>query len=115
MVPYFDKLLIFGDFNVHLCCPSHPLVKEFLQIIDSFNLTMSITEATHKQGHTLDLVISAGLSVSNIDIDEICVSDHKPVLFNTVLNTLKVNVKSCDRPIRSVNSTTSKHFEDAFF
>lgn len=63
----------------------------------------------------LDLVISAGFPVSNIEFDEICVSDHKPVLFNTVLNTSKVNVKSCDRPIRSVNSATSKHFKDAFF
>jgi len=39
--------------------------------------------------------------------------NHKPVLFN-VLNTSKVNVKSCGCPIWSVNSATSKQFEDAF-
>lgn len=89
-------------------------LSSFGYLIDSFNLTLSVTESTHKQGHTLDLVISAGLSVSNIEIDEICRSDHKPVLFNTVLNTSKVNIKSCDRPIQSVNSATSKQFEDAF-
>ncbi len=24
-----DSLLILGDFNIHICCPEKPLVKEF--------------------------------------------------------------------------------------
>lgn len=41
-----DNLLIVGDFNIHLCCPSKPLVKEFVQLIDSFNLLISIWSYT---------------------------------------------------------------------
>lgn len=51
LVPVDDKLLIVGDFNIHVCCPSHSLVSEFLQIIDSFNLVLSKSNPTHEKGH----------------------------------------------------------------
>lgn len=68
IVPTVDKLLILGDFNIHVCCPSHHLVKEFLQLIDSFDLIQHINGPTHEHGHTIDLVLTYGLSVCNIDI-----------------------------------------------
>ncbi len=59
----FDKFLIVGDFNIHVCCPADPLVKDFLNIIDSFNLEQSVKVPTHEHGHTLDLVLSYGISL----------------------------------------------------
>ena len=50
-----EHLLIIGDFNIHVCCDSRPLVKDFLNLIDSFNLTQSVTVPTQEKGHTLDL------------------------------------------------------------
>lgn len=80
LVPFYDKLLILGDFNIHVCCPSHPLINKFLQIIDSFNLVLSVSKPMHDKVHLLDLVISLGLSVTSLQIDDFCLSDHKPVL-----------------------------------
>lgn len=37
-----NRLLILGDFNIHFCCPSKPTIKEFLQIIDTFNFIQSV-------------------------------------------------------------------------
>ena len=31
----YDRVLILGDFNIHLCCPSHSLTSHFLDLIDS--------------------------------------------------------------------------------
>lgn len=58
-----DRILILGDFNIHVCCPSNALAKDFLNLINSFNLVQSVTGPTHEHGHTLDLVLSYGLSV----------------------------------------------------
>ncbi len=53
IVPTVDKLLILVDINIHVCCLSHYLVKEFMQLIDSFDLVQHINEPTHTQGHTI--------------------------------------------------------------
>lgn len=37
IMPLYDRVLLVGDFNIHVCCPDKPLVKEFLSLIDSFN------------------------------------------------------------------------------
>lgn len=70
-----------------MCCPSHPLVDEFLQINGTFNLVLSVSKPAHDKGHILDLVISLGLSVTNRQIDDFCLSDHKPVLFIVTLSS----------------------------
>ncbi len=59
-----DELLIVGDFNIHICCPSKHLVSDLLCLVDSFNLIQSVLGPTHQRGHTLDLVLSSGFSVS---------------------------------------------------
>lgn len=60
----YVRFLIIGDFNIHVCCESKPLVNDCLSLIDSFNLTQSVTGPTHEKGHTLDLVLSYGLWIS---------------------------------------------------
>lgn len=35
----YDRLVIVGDFNVRVCGESKPLLRDFLNLIDSFNLT----------------------------------------------------------------------------
>ena len=37
MVKY-DHITICGDFNVHVCCESQPLTRDFLNLLDSFSL-----------------------------------------------------------------------------
>lgn len=45
----YDRFLLVGDFNIHVCCPSNSLSKKFLE---SFNLVQWINESTHIHGHT---------------------------------------------------------------
>ncbi len=71
-----DKLLIVGDFNVHVCCSSNPLAKDFLDVIDSFNFVQHVQGPTHEKGHTLDLILSLGLSVGDIETQNSVFSDH---------------------------------------
>lgn len=81
-IPKFNKLLICGDFNIHVCCAANQLANEFKALLDSFGLTQSITAPTHEHGHTLDLVMSHGLSVSLRDIVDTAISDHLPIVFD---------------------------------
>ena len=81
-IPKFDKLLICGDFNINVCCAANQLAIEFKGLLDSFDLTQSVNAPTHEHGHTLDLVISHGLSVSLRGIVVTAISDHLPVVFD---------------------------------
>ena len=35
IVPSADRILIMGDFNIHVCCPGKPIAKEFMNLLDS--------------------------------------------------------------------------------
>lgn len=77
----YECVLIFFDivnFNVHVCCPDNPVVKELLNLIDSFNLVQSVVGSTQERGHTLDLVLLYGLPIPNIEICDAVFSDHMP-------------------------------------
>lgn len=84
-IPKFVHLFICGDFNIHVCCSANQLANEFKGLLDSFGLTQSVNAPTHEHGHTLDLVISLGLSISLRDIVDTVISDHLPVVFDASL------------------------------
>lgn len=75
-----------------MCCPTNSLAKEFFNLIDSFNLTQHVTGPTHNHGHTLDLVLSYGLSVCDIEIVDTVFSDHKSIVFDISLPSIIENV-----------------------
>lgn len=103
-----------GDFNIHVCCPLKPMVKEFLHVIDTFNFVQSVVGPTHNQGHTLDLILSRGFSVNDVVIKDFFLSDHKSINFNIVVSNL-VPQAILERPyIRSFNPSTSDNFMDAY-
>ena len=52
------KTLLMGDFNFHFENLENNNSGKLHDIIDIFNLTQSVTEPTHNQGHLLDLVLS---------------------------------------------------------
>ncbi len=63
-----DRLLVLGDFNIHVCCPSKPMVKNFMSLMDSLNFVQSVSSPTHNRSHTLDLVLTRGFSVHICEI-----------------------------------------------
>ena len=52
------KTLLMGDFNFHFENVENNNSRKLHHIIDMFNLTQSVSEPTHNQGHLLDLVFS---------------------------------------------------------
>ena len=60
-----------GDFNFHVDTCDSGYKTKFLQLLDVFNLNQHTNGSTHKDGHTLDLVISRSDDdiVSNLSID----------------------------------------------
>ncbi len=114
IIPNFDRFLILGDFNVHVCCPSNLLAKDFISLIDSFDLVQLVKSPTHSHGHTLDLVLSRGFSVLDIELGDYSFSDHKPILFTVPLSSPVV--KSCKPACmtRIISSTISDTFSSMF-
>ncbi|KAI2646730.1 RNA-directed DNA polymerase from mobile element jockey [Labeo rohita] len=74
----FDKVLIVGDFNIHVDNTNDALGLAFTDLINSFGVKQNVTGPTHRFNHALDLIISHGIDLTDIDIvpqsDD--VSDH---------------------------------------
>ena len=52
------KLVLLGDFNVHLDKSSEPEAIQLRSLLDSFGMEQHVDGPTHIRGHTLDLVIT---------------------------------------------------------
>lgn len=88
MVTKCDNFLILDDFNIHLCCPSNPVARNFLHLIDSLNLTPSVIGPTQVHGHILDLILTFGILVSSVQIHDVSLSDLWPTIFSTPPSSL---------------------------
>ena len=100
-------ILLVGDFNIHVDTCSSQHSTEFLQLLDSFNLTQHTHGSTHKDRHTLDLVItrSDDSIVSNLTIGSpFVISDHAAVHFQLSLNKPPLDKKIISfRKLRSID------------
>ncbi len=63
-----DKALIVGDFNIHVDNTNDALGLAFTDLINSFGVKQNVTGPTHRFNHTLDLIISHGIDLTDIDI-----------------------------------------------
>lgn len=61
------------------------MVKGFLEVYNSFNLTQPVVGPTHEKGHTLDLGMPHDSNVCEKKICNTGTSDHFPVLFTVTL------------------------------
>ena len=110
----YDRFLLVGDFNVHVCCPSNPLSHEFLNIINDFNLSQWISDSTHILGHTLDLVLSYGFDVTDVVLSDFMISDHKPILFTLSLPELSLSSSTSVNLSRFYSPQFSTNFNLCF-
>ena len=113
-MPKYDRVLIDGDCNIHVCCPENSLARDFLNIIDSFNLMQSVLGPTHEHGHTLDLVLSYGLPVLNLEVCDAFYLDHLPVLFEAAICCPTVKPCAAARRCRVINPSAAAHFSPLF-
>ena len=82
------KVVIAGDFNIHMEDKNNPDTKRFNQVIARYGLIQHISKATHICGGILDLVITRSNACDSLDISEMNViktpttSDHFLVSFS---------------------------------
>ena len=79
---YRHEVIVTGDFNFHMNKPNHPRVKQFNGILDMFDLVQHVNASTHKEGNTLDLIITQrNTNMLNCSVGELH-SDHSCIHFN---------------------------------
>ncbi len=61
----FERILILGDFNIHIDKNDSTMTRDFLSLLDCFDLKQLVDCPTHIKGHTLDLVITNGTFLSH--------------------------------------------------
>ena len=100
------KLLITGDFNIHVNDASDTTALKFLDLLDSFNLIQHINMPTHRNSNTLDLIIARldKQIFCNLSVNDPLISDHFVLHCNLNLAkpTTAVKTVTC-RKIRSVD------------
>nr|XP_049596961.1 uncharacterized protein LOC125981145 [Syngnathus scovelli]XP_049596968.1 uncharacterized protein LOC125981145 [Syngnathus scovelli] len=108
LVTNADNIVIMGDFNIHMNSPSEPPTSAFQTLIDTFGFTQAIQAATHKNGNTLDLVLSRGLATSNIAVlpYTTVLSDHFLIKFE-ILVPCQRQESSQNYSSRNFNSMTA--------
>lgn len=106
-----NHVLIIGDFNIHVNTPNKSLPKAFLSHMDTLGYIQHIHEPTHKDGNTLDLVLSRGITVSHTTVlpYPISLSDHYLLKFQITLPQLpQSNLPSNSTySTRNINDTTA--------
>ena len=76
-------LLIVGDFNLHVDSQNNA-GRRFTGLLHSFNLQQHVNVSTHKNGHTLDLVITREdqTFINNLLVFDPALSDHYVIRCN---------------------------------
>ncbi len=62
-----DKALIVGDFNIHVDNTNDALGLAFADLINSFGVKQNVNGPTDRFNHMLDLIISHGIDLTDID------------------------------------------------
>lgn len=109
----YAKSIILGDFNLHKECTTDTRVLDFSNLLASMDFTQHVNEATHKQGHTLDLVITQGVSIDVTSVSDLTISDHFCVFFTVLVCDV---VKLTERTIkkRYLDADAAENFMNLF-
>ena len=108
-----DKLMIVGDFNIHMNDINNCDTKAFNEMLTNFDCLQHIQCPTHESGHTIDLRItprSTGLNISAAKVDYY-LSDHAFIDFHTSLPKLPL-LKSIvhSRSLARIHKQSFKNF-----
>ncbi len=76
-----------------MCCLSNLLVKDLISLIDSFDLVQLVKSSTHSHGHTLDLVLSRGFSVLDIELGDYSFYANLPIARYILTNMIYKGAK----------------------
>ncbi|KAI5086606.1 hypothetical protein C0J45_23322, partial [Silurus meridionalis] len=107
----FDKVLLVGDFIIHVDNVNDALGLAFVDLLNSFGVKQNVTGPTRRFNHTLNLIISHGADATDFDIlpqsDDI--TDHYLKLYTLPVEQSS-RVSPCYRPGRTIVPTTKDSF-----
>ncbi|KAK6174194.1 hypothetical protein SNE40_017515 [Patella caerulea] len=110
-------LIITGDFNIHVDILSDPVLEKFKDLLQSFGLSQHVISPTHRQGHTLDLVITQiddTLSLERLYVKDPCLSDHNAVHFSLPPDNRPLSAKPVSIQCRKYKSINNSIFTERF-
>lgn len=105
MTTSHNNIIILGDFNIHWDFAGNSSVETFKSLTDTFEMEQHIVTATHRDKHTLDLIMtSSSISshVNNIKAQDIHISDH--YLITCSLKTMKITISRTQKNSRKLKS-----------
>uniref|UniRef100_A0A3Q2P679 Reverse transcriptase domain-containing protein n=1 Tax=Fundulus heteroclitus TaxID=8078 RepID=A0A3Q2P679_FUNHE len=103
-----------GDFNFHVDNPEDRSAKELCDTLRNFNLTQNVKQPTHKQGHILDLIITKGLNISQVNVTDVALSDHFSVTFECIITSDSFSQRDIVRK-RTFKDNATENFIQAYF
>ena len=106
----YDKLLMVGDFNLHIDDENDKNAATFLNVTESYDLTQHVTAPTHNRGHTLDLIFTRSDQklLNNLRVENNLMSDHYWIL-------CKLNIRKPKVTSRTISYRNLKNISiDAF-
>ena len=76
-----EQILFTGDFNIHIDNPRDSDAIKFADLLESFAVQQHVKGSTHKEGHTLDLIITrcSEIVLAAPPKDDRFISDHVSV------------------------------------
>ena len=100
-------MLIVGDFNFHIDCPTNSNTVSIMDMLQTFRFSQAVSVLTHRCGHTLNLVVhreedsllrsvSVYHSLSSDHLPEMCSLDISKPESRPVLRTTR-NLHAIDR------------------
>ncbi|XP_072021265.1 uncharacterized protein [Amphiura filiformis] len=104
------KTLLLGDFNIHVDLPSKPDSARFLESLAENGFQQHVHQSTHKDGHTLDLIISRNEEnlVTKCQVLPTLGSDHE--LINCAINCEKPQPMKVSSNVRNIKGIDSVSF-----
>ena len=82
------KVIIAGDFNIHVEDPSNADAIKFMSLLSDYDFTQHVNSSTHISGGTLDLILTRDNAFDNVDVgsliceETITTSDHYFISFS---------------------------------
>ena len=118
MEDYIYPLVIAGDFNFHVDDLNHRDALKFTDLLESVNLIQHVKSPTHRQGHTLDLIITRKEEdmIADVQVLADVYSDHRVICCK--INYSKppsAKILKTYRPTKSLDVTKlQRDMADAF-
>ncbi len=82
-----EKIIILRDFNIHMDAQTNSLTTAFQSLIDHIGFHQNVNSPTHKDNHTIDLVLTYG-----VQIEQLAIIPQHSSLTDHYLITIKITL-----------------------